>query len=169
VSTTNGTGDNAVRSEDVRFIDVGLKLDVVPTINDDGMVSIRLRPEISSVVAKISSQGGGIPQVNKTEVETAVMVQDGMTIVLAGLRKEDKSHVKKGLPGLMNVPYLGTFFSRTSDTITSTEIVILITPHIIKPTDDYTKVTGTIKPTKKYDDNFKMKEPVQETNQQPAQ
>jgi general secretion pathway protein D len=168
VSTTNGTGDNAVRSEDVRFIDVGLKLDVVPTINDDGMVSMRLRPEISSVVAKISSQGGGIPQVNKTEVETSVMVKDGMTIVLAGLRKEDKSHVKKGIPGLMNAPYLGALFSSTSDSITSTEIVILITPHIIKQTDDYSKIEGTIKPAKKYDENFKMKEPAQNTNQPPA-
>jgi general secretion pathway protein D len=160
VSTTNGTGDNAVRSEDVRFIDVGLKLDVTPIINEDGMVTMRLRPEISSVVAEVDSQGGGIPQVNKTEVETTVMVQDGMTIVLAGLRKEDKSHTKKGIPGLMDVPYLGSLFSRTSDTITSTEIVILITPHIVKGTDDYTKVRGSIKPAKKYDDNFKMKEPV---------
>ncbi len=168
VSTTNGTGDNAVRSEDVRFIDVGLKLDVVPVINDDGMVTMRLRPEISSVVGKITSQGGGIPQVNKTEVETSVMVLDGQTIVLAGLRKEDKSHIKKGLPVLMNVPYLGNLFSSTSDAITSTEIVILITPHIIKGSDDYAKVQGTVKPAKNYDENFKMKEPVQSDNQPPA-
>ncbi len=169
VSTTNGTGDNAVRSEDVRFIDVGLKLDVIPTINDEGMVSMRLRPEISSVVAKLASQSsGGIPQVNKTEVETSVMVKDGMTIVLAGLRKEDKAHIKKGMPVLMDVPYLGNFFSRTADTITSTEIVILITPHIVKGNDDYSKVLGTIKPTKKYDGDFKMKEPEPSVNQPPA-
>jgi type II secretory pathway component GspD/PulD (secretin) len=168
VSTTNGTGDNAVRSEDVRFIDVGLKLNVIPTINDDGMVTMRLRPEISSVVAKISSQGGGIPQVNKTEIETQVMVQDGQTVILAGLRKEDKTHTKAGVPVLMNMPYLGNLFSNTADTITSTEIVILITPHIIKGTEDYVKIEGTIKPTKKYDEKFKMKEPVQNTNQPPA-
>lgn len=156
VSTTNGTGDNAIKSEDVRFIDVGLKLDVTPTINDDGMVTMRLRPEISSVVAKITSESGsGIPQVNKTEVETSVMVKDGMTIIMAGLRKEDKSHTKKGVPGLMNMPYLGNLFSNTSDTITSTEIVILITPHIVKGTDDYRKINGTIKPSKKYDDAVK--------------
>lgn len=162
VSTTNGSGDNAVRSEDVRFIDVGLKLAVMPTINDDGMVTMRLRPEISSVVAKVSSQGGGIPQVNKTEVETSLMVQDGMTIVMAGLKKEDKTHTKKGIPGLMNVPYLGNLFSNTSDTITSTEIVILITPHIVKGTDDYRKVRGSIKPAKQYDPNVKMKEPAKQ-------
>lgn len=157
VSTINGTGDNAIKSEDVRFIDVGLKLDVIPTINDDGMVTMRLRPEISSVVARVNSQAGdGIPQVNKTEVETSVMVQDGMTVVLAGLRKEDKSHVKRGVPGLMNVPYLGSLFSNTSDQITSTEIVILITPHIVKAADTYNKHIGTIKPVKKYDPNVKL-------------
>ncbi|MBI3602296.1 MAG: hypothetical protein HY209_05325 [Candidatus Omnitrophica bacterium] len=159
ISTTNGTGDNAIKSEDVRFIDVGLKLNVTPTINDDGMVTMHLRPEISSVVGRITSQAGGIPQVNKTEVETAVMVHDGMTIILAGLRKEDKSHTKKGFPVLMDLPYLGNFFSRTSDSITSTEIVILITPHIVKGTDDYTKVTGTIKPPKKYEENLQSSPP----------
>ena len=160
VSTTSGTGDNAIKSEDVRFIDVGLKLDVVPTINQDGMVTMKLRPEISSVVARITSDKGGIPQVNKTEVETSVMVQDGMTIVMAGLRKEDKTHTKKGVPGLMNVPYIGNLFGSTSDTITSTEIVILITPHIVKGSDDFNKVSGSIKPSKKYDPNVQVKEPT---------
>ena len=65
-------------------------------------------------------------------------------------------------------PYLGNMFSNTADTITSTEIVILITPHIIKGTEDYTTVAGTVKPSKKYDENFKMKQPVQSTNQPPA-
>ncbi len=168
VSTTNGTGDNAIKSEDVRFIDVGLKLNVIPTINDEGMVTMRLRPEISSVVARISSDKGGIPQVNKTEVETSVMVQDGMTIVMAGLRKEDKTHTKKGVPGLMNVPYLGVLFSTISDTITSTEIVILITPHIVKGTDDFRKVIGSVKPAKKYDDSVKMKTAEQSPQGEPA-
>ncbi len=160
VSTTNGTGDNAIKSEDVRFIDVGLKLNVIPTINEDGMVTMRLRPEISSVVARISSDKGGIPQVNKTEVETSVMVQDGQTIVMAGLKKEDKNHTKSGVPVLMNMPYVGSLFSNTHDTITSTEIVILITPHVVKGHDNFKKALGTIKPAKKYDANVKPREPA---------
>ncbi len=159
ISTTSGTGENAITSEDVRFVDVGLKLNVIPTINEDGMVTMRLRPEISSVIARISSgSGDGIPQINKTEIETSVMVQDGKTIIMAGLRKEDKSHIKKGLPVLMDIPYLGNLFGSTTDTITSTEIVILITPHIVKGHDDYDKVVGSLKPAKKYDENIKMKE-----------
>ncbi len=104
---------------DVRFVDVGLKLSVVPTINDDGMVTMKLTPEISKVVAAIkSAKGSTIPQVNKTEVETSVMVKDGQTIVMAGL---------------------GGAFSRACDTLTNTEIVILITPHIVKGSDDFEK------------------------------
>ena len=152
VSTTSGTGDNSIKSEDVRFIDVGLKLSVTPTINKDGMVTLRMVPEISSVVGKIDSDKGGIPQVNKTEVQTTIMVQDGMTVVLAGLKKEDKSHTKRGMPFLMDIPYLEKVFSRTSDSITSTEIVILLTPHIVTGTDDATKPDGTIKPAKTYTD-----------------
>ena len=91
-----------------------------------------------------------------------------MIIILAELLKENKVHSKKGMPVLMDVPYLGNLFSRTSDSITSTEIVILITPHIIKGNTDYAKIEGTIKPTKKYDANFKVKEPAQNITQPPV-
>ncbi len=155
VATTNGTGENAITSDDVRFVDVGIKLSVIPTINDDGVITMKLTPEISEVVKQITSaEGSTIPEVNKTEVETSVMVKDGQTIVLAGLRDQNKVHTKTGIPGLMNLPLIGTAFSHTSDTMTNTEIVILITPHIVQGrTDDYEKVRGTIKGAKTYDDS----------------
>ncbi len=149
ISTTVGTA-NPVISEDVRFIDVGLKLNVMPTINDDGMVTLRLKPEISSVVAKVTSEKGGIPQVNKTEVETTVLVEDGTTIILAGLRKDDKSHVKRSVPLLGSMPLMGKLFSSESDSMTSTEIVIFITPHIMTGKENYKESNGTIKPSKAY-------------------
>jgi type II secretory pathway component GspD/PulD (secretin) len=161
VATTNGTGENAITSDDVRFVDVGLKLSVIPTINDDGMVTMKLTPEISEVVATIkSAEGSTIPQVNKTEVETSVMVKDGQTIVMAGLRNQDKVHTKKGIPGLMDIPWIGGAFSRTSDSLTNTEIVILITPHIVKGSDDFEKTRGTIKGAKTYNDSVPMNEPA---------
>ncbi len=150
ISTTSGTGDNAITSEDVRFVDVGLKLNVRPTINDDGFITMRLRPEISSVVAKIQSNGGGIPQVNKTEVETTIVIKDGNTIILGGLRKDDKLHTKKGLPILMDAPVIGKLFSRTTDSMTNTEIVILMTPKIIKGSEMHRELKGAIKPYKAY-------------------
>ncbi|MBF0571351.1 MAG: type II secretion system protein GspD [Candidatus Omnitrophica bacterium] len=161
VATTNGTGTNAITSDDVRFVDVGLKLSVIPTINDDGMVTMKLTPEISEVVAKITSaEGSTIPQVNKTEVETSVMVKDGQTIVMAGLRNQNKSHTKKGIPGLMDIPWIGGAFSRTADTLTNSEIIILITPHIVKGTDDFEKTVGAIKGSKTYNESIKLNEPA---------
>ncbi|NTV28534.1 MAG: hypothetical protein HGA80_00440 [Candidatus Omnitrophica bacterium] len=150
ISTVSGTGDNAITSEDVRFIDVGLKLNVTPIINNDGMITMRLRPEISSVVGTLSSKGGGIPQVNKTEVETTLVVEDGTTIIMAGLRKDDKVHSRKGLPILMDMPVVDKLFSRDSDSMTSTEIVIFITPHILTGKESYKAPSGTIKPSKAY-------------------
>jgi general secretion pathway protein D len=123
---------------------------------------MKLTPEISEVVKEItSSEGSTIPEVNKTEVETSVMVKDGQTIVLAGLRDQNKVHSKQGIPGLMDLPLIGGAFSRTSDTMTNTEIVILITPHIVKGTvDDYEKVRGTIKGPKTYNDSIQPMQPA---------
>jgi len=150
ISTTSGTGDNAITSEDVRFVDVGLKLNVRPTINSEGYVTMVLKPEISTVVGSIESQGGGIPQVNKTLVETTVMVKDGMTIVLGGLKKENKVYSRTGVPVLMDIPVVKRLFSTESNSIEATEIVIFITPHIVsgdKPHEDY---KGHIKPDADY-------------------
>ena len=150
ISTTSGTGDNAITSEDVRFVDVGIKLNVTPTINEENVVLMHLKPEISTVTTKITSKGGGIPQINKTEVETTVAVKDGSTIILGGLIKDNKTHTKKGIPLLMDVPVLDKFFSRVSDTIESTEIVIFITPHIILPGENYDHSKLAVKPFKSY-------------------
>ncbi len=166
ISTTSGTGDNAITSEDVRFVDVGLKLTVKPTINDDGFVTIHLVPEISTVVTKVTSKGGGIPQVNKTIVDTTVMVKDGTTIILGGLKKDNKVHTRKGIPFLMDVPFVNKFFSRTADSIEKTETIILITPHILKGSEDLSKLGGDIKPSKDF--NKPSKELPETNNEMPA-
>ena len=80
------------------------------------------------------------------------MIRDGMSIVTGGLKKDDKVHNKTGFPVLMDIPFLGKLFSRTSDTIESTEIVIFITPHIVTKDDDYMSMKGSIKPFKDYKD-----------------
>ena len=79
------------------------------------------------------------------------MVKDGNTIVMGGLKKDNKSHSKKGFPVLMNLPVVGPLFGRTSDDFEQTEIVILITPHIVTGNNkDFNKIKGQIKPYKEY-------------------
>ena len=130
-TTTTGTGDTATSTEAVTFIDIGIQLDVTPTINDNGFVTIKIKPEISSKTGDYTSpKGETIPIVNTTQVETAVLVKDGNTVIIGGLVQNDKATIKQGIPGLMNMPVLGGLFRNTSDTLTNSEIVIFITPHI---------------------------------------
>lgn len=131
-TTTTGTGDTATTSETVNFINIGIQLLVTPTINDDGFISIKIKPEISSQTGSYTTpKGASIPIVNTTLVETAVLVKDGNTIIIGGLVKNDKSAVRKGVPGLMSVPVMGGLFKSNSDTVVNSEIVIFITPHIV--------------------------------------
>ena len=76
------------------------------------------------------------------------MVKDGLTVILGGLKKENKIHVEQGIPYLMDIPFFGKVFRNSSDTIERTEIVIFITPHIITGGKDYEDMRGTIKSSK---------------------
>ncbi|MBF0620066.1 MAG: hypothetical protein HQL19_07855, partial [Candidatus Omnitrophica bacterium] len=69
---------------------------------------------------------------------------------LAGLRKDDKMHSKRGFPVLMDIPYVDKLFSYESDSLSSTEIVIFITPHIVTGKESYRAADGAIKPSKSY-------------------
>jgi len=122
-----------VTSENVEFIDVGTKLNIVPTINEDGYITMKIKPEVSSVRETLTtSLGSSVPIVETSEVETVVKVKDGQTILIAGLVKEEKRADKTGWPVLNSIPILGVFFGSRADLDKRTETIILITPHIIR-------------------------------------
>ncbi len=131
-TTTIGAGDSQRTNEEIHYIDVGVQFTVVPTINDDGMVTMRISPEISSRSGTLTTpQGAEVPLINSTLVETDVIVQDGETIVIGGLKENKMTDSDKGIPFLMDIPFIGKAFTSTSKNDTKTEIVILLTPHII--------------------------------------
>lgn len=131
-TTTIGTGESQRVNEEIHYIDVGVQFHVTPVINDDGFITMQIKPEISSKSGELETpQGAKVPLINTTLVETNVIVKDGHTIIIGGLRQDDFSKTKKGIPGLMDVPILGGLFSNTSKEKTATEIVILLTPHIV--------------------------------------
>lgn len=144
VSTTtapSGGGDPGI-SQDVRFIDVGLMLTVSPTINDDGFVTMKIRPEISSQTGEVRASTGVktdpnlIPIVNSTWMESTVIVRDGISVILGGLIRDDMSEKNFGIPYLMDVPLLGHLFKSRDEEIKKTELVIIITPHIVSGEGD---------------------------------
>lgn len=134
-STTSQAGSGtAVTSQTVNFVDVGIKLYVTPTINRDGFVIMKIKPEISSSKrTDITSEGQitQIPIVTTSESETSVMVRDGTTIIIAGLKKDQQVKEVKKIPLLGDIPLLGYAFRNTKDEVIKTELVIFITPHIV--------------------------------------
>lgn len=126
-----GTG-TAVTAESVTFIDVGVKLFVTPTITRDGFVQMKVRPEVSSKTGTLTtSEKNEIPIVETTEAETTLLVQDGGTVILGGLIKDEKSIDHQRIPILGDIPLLGLFFRTSKDTIKKAELVVFLTPHII--------------------------------------
>ncbi|MFH1460103.1 MAG: secretin N-terminal domain-containing protein [Candidatus Omnitrophota bacterium] len=130
--TTSQGAETTITSESVEFIDVGVKLHVVPTINKDGFVTLRIKPEVSSVSSTITTSiGSRIPIVETSEAETVVKIKDGTMIMIAGLIREQVDEEHSAFPGLEKLPFLGTFFQSHKKEIDKTELVIFITPHII--------------------------------------
>ncbi len=141
-STTSQSGQTAVTSQSVNFIDVGIKLYVTPTVNRDGFVTMKIKPEISSSeLTNLTSEGQitQVPIVTTSEIETSIVVKDGVTIIIGGLRKDEKSKIVKKIPFLGDIPFLGVFFKSTSEELKNTELIILLTPHIISGENSFTE------------------------------
>ena len=134
ITQTLSQGDTTtITSESVQFIDVGIKLNVVPTINRDGFVTMKIKPEVSSVGDTITTEAGSrIPIVDTAEAETVVKVKDNAMIMIAGLMKEEKRTDQTGLPLLAKIPLLGKFFDSFAGQKKKTEIIIFISPHIMR-------------------------------------
>jgi len=132
VITTNTTSTGVV-SESVSYLDVGLKLDVEPLVYLDGDVGIKVGLEVSNIVQQIKSTTGTLTyQIGSRNANTVLRLKDGETQVLAGLiSDEDRSGANK-VPGLGDLPLLGRLFSSKRDELSKTEIVLLITPRVVR-------------------------------------
>jgi len=126
------SSDTTVTAENVQFIDVGVKLNVTPTINTDGYVTMKIKPEVSTVHETITTAlGSRIPIVETSEAETTVKVKDNTMIMIAGMLKDEKRDDRSGFPFLARLPFLGLIFGTHSTLKKRTEIIVFITPHII--------------------------------------
>lgn len=111
---------------------VGVVLKVTPVINEDNSISMRLRPEVSKIV------GGGVigllekPTISTNEIDTVVTINNGKTIVLGGLRSNTITKTDNNVPFLQNIPFFGALFKYKSNVKKEIELLIFITPRIIK-------------------------------------
>jgi type II secretory pathway component GspD/PulD (secretin) len=130
-TTTGSTGQNTV-AESVTFVDVGIELSVTPTINDDGFITLKIKPSISSVKdTLVTASGNKIPIIDTSEAETTVMVKDQTSVVIAGLRKDEWTDTKSQVPYFAKLPIFGGLFKSGSNAKDRTEVIVLLTPHIV--------------------------------------
>ncbi|MFH0826290.1 MAG: secretin N-terminal domain-containing protein [Candidatus Omnitrophota bacterium] len=153
-TTTTGTSTTTV-AEEVTYVDVGVRLSLIPMINDDGYVTIKVKPEISSVIGYVtSSSNNAVPIIDTNSAETTVIAKDGSTIIIGGLGREEKIESSEQVPFLGSIPFLGFFFRNKTQTVEHTELVIMLTPIIFEgdrfiTTKDADKFA--VKPVKAFD------------------
>jgi general secretion pathway protein D len=132
VITTTSTANVGV-SESVTYLDVGLKLDVEPNVHGNGEVAIKLSLEVSNIAKEVKSAGGTLTyQLGTRNAATVLRVKDGETQVLAGLIGDEDRAAASKVPGLGDLPVLGRLFGVSRDTRNRTEIVLLVTPRIVR-------------------------------------
>lgn len=131
IITTTSTANVGV-SENVTYIDVGLKLDVEPRVTLDDFVNIKVGLEVSSLGAITQTRNGAtVYTIGTRNANTVLRLKDGETQILAGLILDDERKNASKLPGLGDIPFLGRLFSNQEDTKNKTEIVLAITPRIL--------------------------------------
>ena len=133
---------NVSQQRNIQYKDIGVILKVKPRINEGGLVSVELSQEISDYyTTKLYANEDQII-INKTDVSSNLVVQDSQTIIIGGLIREKISASNTGIPWLNKIPILGYLFGSTADVSTQTEIVILLTPHVMKSMQDVSDVTS---------------------------
>ena len=133
VITTTVNQSSSASTESISYLDVGLKLEVMPEIHVDGEVTMAVDLEVSNVVKEIRSTTGLLAyQIGTRNANTVLRLRDGETQVLAGLLKDEQNHNAAGIPGVGQVPGVGRLFSNQTSTHGRSEIVLLITPRIVR-------------------------------------
>lgn len=117
-------------TQTIKFKDVGVKLTVKPHVTRDGMLRLDIKPEFSVVVS--TDAATNTPTVDKRDVQTVVLVKDGQTVVLGGLRKKDVTQQTNKIPLLGDLPLVGAAFRFEGEDTTTSEIIVFITPRIIE-------------------------------------
>jgi general secretion pathway protein D len=127
------TTNNGVSADSVNYVDVGLKLDVEPNIYLDDEVAIKINLEVSSVVKEIVSKSGTQAyQIGTRSAATVLRLKDGETQVLAGLISDEDRTTANKVPGVGELPMLSRLFGSQKDDSTRSEIVLSITPRILR-------------------------------------
>ena len=116
----------------INYQETGVILRVTPHIGSDGLVTLDLDQEVSGVSPTITTTGLNSPTFTERTVTSRIAIEDGQTIGLAGLISDNDSQQNQGIPGLKNIPVLGSLFGSQNNNRTREELLVLITPHVVR-------------------------------------
>lgn len=134
---TTPTAGQPLTQSTIQFRSVGIKLGIIPKINSDNFVNLKIDQEISNLGPVFQNT----PSFTTRTMKTEVVLKDNQVLVMGGLIRTTKTDIVEGIPFLMDIPWLGRLFSNKSTAINQTELMLFITPHIISNTDDSNFVT----------------------------
>ena len=138
-SVNTGLGSTTSFNE-VQYLDTGVILKVQPRINPGGLVYMNVSQQVSQRDASQPLVNGN-PSISQRQLSTQVAVQSGQTVLLGGLIQQDEGNSDTGIPGLNRVPLIGRLFGTTNRNRDRTELIVLITPRIIRNSQDAKQVT----------------------------
>jgi type IV pilus assembly protein PilQ len=124
------TGD--IITETVKFKKVGVKMEVTPHVTREGMLRLHIVPEFGVVVTRVLVASSDVPVVDTRKINTIALVEDDQTVVLGGLRKKEVSKQINKIPLLGDLPVVGWAFRFEGEDTAVNELVVFITPHILK-------------------------------------
>lgn len=119
-------------TEEVEFEETGIKMTVTPNITNNGYVRMTIEPEQRILRRYVATRYGVVPQIDTRKSLTNVIVKDEDTVVVGGLRKMQRSNDVTGVPWFHRIPLFGWLFKDTANTAEKLELIIFVTPHIIK-------------------------------------
>ena len=155
--TTGTTGTTTTDTTDtfsqVQYIQTGVSLKVKPRVASNGMVFMDISQDVSAPESTAASVGGNVP-ISDRKLKTSVAVQSGETVILAGLISENKGTTSNGLPYLDRLPVIGGLFGTKSVTNERDEVIVLVTPTVIRNSYDARKLIDD------YGSRFKALEPL---------
>jgi general secretion pathway protein D len=142
-TSTLAAGAPVVNSVD--YHSTGVIMQVTPRVNSGGLVALDIAQEVSDVAAAATNSVAGSPTFNDQTFRTRVVVQDGQTIGMAGLIRDNASNGNSGIPLLKDIPILGTLVSTQSNSRMRSELLVLITPHVVHDQRDARALTEDLR------------------------
>ncbi len=139
-SAVSTLAPGAPQVNSIEYRDTGVILSITPRVNASGLVLLDIAEEVSNPNTTTTSTISS-PTISQRRITSSVAVSDGQTIALGGLIQDSRSKGKDGIPVLQDIPVLGFLFGTHSDTLTRTELIVLITPHVVGSADDARAIT----------------------------